>query len=179
MITEMEAYDGFCDKASHAHLGKTKRNEPMFSHPGYFYVYFTYGMHWLLNIVTGKKDYPAAVLIRGAISLEHASKSTDIFPLENSSSSRKLSKSSHGPRPLVFSRHIPSPIVLTGPAKLTKFLKIDGKLNGKQVGKKTGLWLEDRGVRIKKNEIKKTPRIGVDFAGPVWAKKRWRFLIGK
>ncbi|MEK9174966.1 MAG: DNA-3-methyladenine glycosylase, partial [Patescibacteria group bacterium] len=65
MITEVEAYDGHRDKASHAHHGKTDRNAPMFNSAGHWYVYFTYGMHWMLNIVTGPKNYPAAILIRG------------------------------------------------------------------------------------------------------------------
>ena len=64
-ITEVEAYDGPRDKASHASRGKTKRNTPMFGKAGQFYVYFTYGMHWMLNIVTGPENYPAAILIRG------------------------------------------------------------------------------------------------------------------
>lgn len=65
MITEVEAYDGPHDKASHAHRGKTGRNTPMFGDAGGWYVYFTYGAHWMLNIVTGPKNYPAAILIRG------------------------------------------------------------------------------------------------------------------
>src|SRR3989344_8777993 len=66
MIIETEAYDGFKDKASHAHWGQTARNSIMFGKPGHIYAYFTYGMHWMLNIVTGEKGYPAAGLIRGA-----------------------------------------------------------------------------------------------------------------
>ncbi len=66
VIHEVEAYDGFEDKASHAHRGKTPRNEIMFSPGGYWYVYLCYGVHWLLNIVTERADYPGAVLIRGA-----------------------------------------------------------------------------------------------------------------
>jgi DNA-3-methyladenine glycosylase len=65
LITEAEAYRGFNDLASHASKGKTKRNEIMFGHPGRVYVYLVYGMHWMLNIVTEEKDFPAAVLIRG------------------------------------------------------------------------------------------------------------------
>jgi len=65
MITETEAYDGLHDKASHASRGKTPRNAPMFGGAGRFYVYLCYGMYWMLNVVTGEKGYPAAVLIRG------------------------------------------------------------------------------------------------------------------
>jgi len=64
-ITELEAYDGTEDKACHAHKGKTPRNTIMFGPAGHWYVYLCYGMHWLLNIVTGTEDYPAAVLFRG------------------------------------------------------------------------------------------------------------------
>jgi len=63
-IVEVEAYDGLIDKAAHTYSGKTKRNEIMFNKGGYFYVYFTYGVHFCCNIVTGKKDHGTAVLIR-------------------------------------------------------------------------------------------------------------------
>lgn len=136
MITEVEAYDGFDDKASHAHRGKTERNKIMFGRAGVWYVYFTYGMHWMLNMVTGEIGYPAAVLIRG----------TD---------------------------------QISGPARLTKFLKIDKKLNGERADKKFGLWIEDRGVKISRGEIKKTPRVGVAYAGPSWSKKKYRFVLAR
>ncbi len=64
-ITEVEAYDGPDDRASHASRGRTDRNAPMFGPPGRWYLYLCYGMHWMLNIVTGPVGYPAAVLIRG------------------------------------------------------------------------------------------------------------------
>jgi DNA-3-methyladenine glycosylase len=64
-IVETEAYEGLKDKASKAHRGQTPGNTPMFAKPGTLYVYFTYGMHWLLNVVCGKEGYPAAVLLRG------------------------------------------------------------------------------------------------------------------
>lgn len=133
-ITEVEAYDGLPDLASHANRGKTKRNEVMFGPAGCWYVYFTYGMHWMLNIVTGPKNYPAAVLIRGA---------GDI----------------------------------SGPARLTKSLKIDEQLNGAMAEPKSGLWFEDRGMTIAPKTIKRTPRIGVAYAGPIWSKKKYRFMI--
>lgn len=134
MMTEVEAYDGFKDKASHASRGRTERNAPMFGEADRWYVYFTYGMHWMLNIVCGKRDYPAAVLIRAVEGVN-------------------------------------------GPARLTKFLKIGKKINNRPADKKTGLWIEDRGVRIAAREIRRGARIGVDYAGKFWAKRRWRFYI--
>lgn len=64
-ITETEAYDGFEDRASHAHRGPTPRNRVMFGPPGRAYVYLCYGVHWLLNFTTREAGYPAAVLLRG------------------------------------------------------------------------------------------------------------------
>ena len=137
MITEVEAYDGHLDKASHAHRGETARNAPMFGPAGVWYVYFVYGMHNMLNIVTGPKDYPAAVLIRG---------------IEG----------------------------INGPGKFTKFLKIDKKFNKKPATRATGLWIESAsrrmGVKIKKSQIKTSPRIGVNYAGEC-KDKHYRFYI--
>lgn len=136
MITEVEAYDGFSDKASHASRGKTARNAVMFGASGIWYVYFTYGMHWMLNIVVGPKDYPAAILIRGVEGIN-------------------------------------------GPARLTKFLRIDKKFNTRPAVRKTGLWIEGRGVKIPSNKIKAASRIGVAYSSPVWSKKKWRFYLGQ
>jgi DNA-3-methyladenine glycosylase len=133
MITDVEAYDGWDDKASHASRGQTPRNTPMFDEPGTIYVYFTYGMHWMLNVVCGARGYPAAILIRGA---------GDII----------------------------------GPARLTKSLSIDKDLNGKILGRKNGLWIEDRGLIIPKKKIQKTPRIGVAYAEE-YACKPWRYVL--
>ncbi len=63
-ITETESYIGEADTACHAHKGRTKRTEVMYREAGTIYVYLCYGMHWLLNIVTGETDDPQAVLIR-------------------------------------------------------------------------------------------------------------------
>jgi len=68
-INEVEAYKGSEDPASHAYLGITERNKPMFGKSGHFYVYFTYGMYHCLNIVTEIDKSPSAVLIRSIIPL--------------------------------------------------------------------------------------------------------------
>ncbi len=133
-ILETESYEGFDDKASHASRGKTARNAPMFEKAGTIYVYFTYGMHYMLNLVCGPQDHPAAVLTRGVEGI-------------------------------------------IGPGRLTKKLKIDKSFNGKILGKKTGLWIEQEKIEIsKKVKIKRTPRIGVDYSG-IWAKKLLRFVL--
>ena len=78
-ISETEAYDGHEDKACHAHRGKTSRNEVMFGQAGFWYVYLCYGMHWMLNVVTGPIDFPAAVLIRGCDGVEGPGRLTKAF----------------------------------------------------------------------------------------------------
>lgn len=153
MITEVEAYDGFDDKASHVGRGKTERNKIMFEKAGKWYVYFTYGMHWMLNIVCGPKDYPAAILIRGGVIYTRSGR-TECIHLKNK---KQLS--------------------INGPARITKFLKIDKKFNGKFADKKIGLWIEDRKIKIKKSQIIKTKRVGVEYAGKIWANKPYRFIL--
>ena len=63
-ISETEAYCGEADTACHAHKGRTRRTEVMYGDAGTIYIYLCYGIHWMLNIVTGEKDQPEAVLIR-------------------------------------------------------------------------------------------------------------------
>ena len=66
-ISEVEVYKGEDDTACHAHKGKTKRTEVMYGEAGRYYIYLCYGIHYLLNIVTGKKDEPQAILIRATL----------------------------------------------------------------------------------------------------------------
>jgi DNA-3-methyladenine glycosylase len=134
MITEVEAYDGESDLACHARVGRTKRTEPMYAAGGVWYVYLCYGVHEMLNLVVGPRDWPAAVLIRGV----------DGFG---------------------------------GPGRLTKGLGIGRELNASVAAKASGLWIDDRGVRVLRDGFEATPRIGVDYAGLEWAGKRWRFVL--
>ena len=75
-ISETEAYCGESDTACHAHKGRTKRTEVMYMEAGTIYVYLCYGMHWLLNLVTGEKEEPEAVLIRACVDADGPAKLT-------------------------------------------------------------------------------------------------------
>ncbi|HLY91167.1 MAG TPA: DNA-3-methyladenine glycosylase [Acetobacteraceae bacterium] len=143
MITEVEAYKGPRDKAAHSYNGRrTRRVEPLYDDGGTVYVYFIYGIHWMLNFSTAGEDMPEGVLIRGILA--------DLDGEEK---------------------------LLAGPGRVTKYLRIDKKLDGADVTDSAQIWLEDRGVRIPARFIKRGPRIGVDFAGPFWAARPWRFWI--
>lgn len=91
-ITETEAYDGHEDKASHAHKGPTTRNVVMFGPPGRTYIYLCYGVHWLLNITTREKGYPAAVLIRGLEGLDGPGKLTKHLHVDSSQNNQLLTR---------------------------------------------------------------------------------------
>jgi DNA-3-methyladenine glycosylase len=133
VITEVEAYDGPDDKASHASRGLTPRNAVMFGPGGVWYVYLVYGIHEMLNLVTGPEGYPAAILIRGLDSV-------------------------------------------SGPGRLTRSLGLDLRFNGLPAAPDSGLFLEDIGQAVARKSIRRTPRIGVGYAGPVWAAKPYRFF---
>lgn len=92
-IHETEAYDGFEDRASHARKGVTPRNVVMFGPPAHAYVYLCYGVHWLLNIVTREKGYPAAVLIRGVQGVEGPGRLTKHFQIDSTFNGQLLTRS--------------------------------------------------------------------------------------
>mgnify|MGYP000979427510 CR=1 FL=1 len=91
-ICETEAYDGFEDRASHASKGATTRNVVMFGPPGGAYIYLCYGVHWLFNITTREKGYPAAVLIRGVEGVEGPGRLTKHFQITSSFNDRLLTR---------------------------------------------------------------------------------------
>lgn len=84
IITETEAYRGSEDQACHASKGRTKRTEIMYHSGGRLYVYFVYGMHWMLNIVTGPEEVPQAVLIRGLKNIRGPGRVTKILGIDRS-----------------------------------------------------------------------------------------------
>jgi DNA-3-methyladenine glycosylase len=94
MLTEVEAYDGPDDLASHASRGRTPRTEVMFGPAGVFYVYLIYGLHWMLNVVTGEPGYPAAVLIRGTTNVSGPGRITARLQIDNSLNGKPAKKSS-------------------------------------------------------------------------------------
>lgn len=153
IISEVEAYKGIEDRASHAFGGRrTRRNETMYHEGGVAYMYLCYGMHAMLNFVTNVEDIPDAVLIRG------------ILP-------------THGEE-LMLQRtgktHI-TPDISNGPGKVSKALGLSVSDNGQSLESET-IWLEDRGVIIPDTQIDITPRIGVDYAGED-AKRPYRFIL--
>ncbi len=160
-IVETEAYNGPFDLASHASRGRTARNQVMFGAPGYIYVYFTYGMHYMLNIVCGAKNYPAAILIRA------------VQPMPSCHCEERSHRFARSGVAMTISGQL---IKTNGPARLTKALKIDKSFNCLPIfTKKHGLWVES-GKKIKPSQIVKTTRIGVDYAG-IYKNKKWRFYI--
>lgn len=148
-ISETEAYIGEGDAACHAHAGtRTARTEIMYSQGGVIYVYLIYGIHHMLNLVSGPSGSPEAVLIRAGFLTEDSARLIDEQLL-----------SSDKPQNLIKQ--------LAGPGKLTKRLQIDRELYGKPITPASGLWLEDDGCQP---PVSLRPRIGIDYAGDA---KEW------
>ncbi len=81
-ITETEVYKGETDTACHASRGKTKRNAPLYEEGGRYYLYLCYGIHWLMNVVTGKAGEPQGVLIRACEGAEGPGKLTKALGID-------------------------------------------------------------------------------------------------
>ena len=93
IITEVEAYRGIEDEASHARFGKTSRNNVMFASGGLVYVYLIYGMYWMLNFVTGAEGQAQAILIRGIEGLDGPGKLTKALEIDKSFNGENLASS--------------------------------------------------------------------------------------
>jgi DNA-3-methyladenine glycosylase len=145
-IIETEAYDQ-ADAASHSYHGKTQRTAVMFGPPGHLYVYFTYGMHYCCNIVTGPEGYGAAVLIRA------------IEPLDGQ---ELMSQYRHG---------VTGVNLTNGPAKLCQAFNIDKAYNGHDL-RQPPLKLLIKPA-LPKLLIGQSRRIGIRQA----TDKRWRFYV--
>lgn len=151
IIVETEAYCGEEDSACHAHRGKTPRNAVMFGRPGHAYVYFTYGMHYMLNLVTEAEGNPCAVLVRAIVPL------TGVKEME----ARRKRKGSE---------------LTNGPAKICQALNIDKSLNGWDLTLGSKLWIENY-EKIPAKSILATPRIGINYAEKEHRETLWRFLV--
>ncbi|HLB32507.1 MAG TPA: DNA-3-methyladenine glycosylase [Patescibacteria group bacterium] len=147
IITEVEAYIGEEDEACHARFGRTGRSQTLYTKPGTVYVYLCYGTHWMLNIVTEKEHFPAAILIRGIAIFDPILKSYFLNPKSR----------------------------LSGPGRVTKFLGIDKTMNGQIVN--GGDISIGRGIPVDPADIKKGPRVGISYAGEPWLSHPWRFWI--
>ena len=149
LISETEAYFGFDDLASHAKAGRTIRTDPMFGKPGHAYVYFTYGNHWMLNAVTEKEGFPAAVLIRAIQPIEGVDVMMD-----------------HRQGRDTF-----------GPGKLTQALGITKSQNYADLTESSsGLWIE-AGGKVPEKSVTIGARVGLNTTPEPWFSKPWRFLV--
>jgi DNA-3-methyladenine glycosylase len=152
-IVEAEAYIGERDLACHARVGKTLRTRVMYGPAGFAYVYFTYGMHWMLNVITESEEFPAAVLLRA------------IEPLEGIEVMQRL----RGGKEL----HT----LCNGPARLTQALGITGEQNSLDLCQASSdIWVE-YGTTFSPRSIARTPRIGIAQTPEPWRSKSWRYLV--
>jgi DNA-3-methyladenine glycosylase len=148
-LTEVEAYDGENDPASHAFRGPTPRNDVMFGPPGHAYVYFTYGMHYCVNVVCGPVGKAAAVLLRAG----------EVIAGEDVVAMRRPAS-----KPRDYAR---------GPARLCVALGIGRDLNGTDlIGEHSPLVVEP-GQAVPDEAVMTGPRVGISAAGD----RPWRFWV--
>ncbi len=153
LIVETEAYIGTEDLGCHARAGRTPRNETMWGPPGHAYVYFTYGMHWMLNFVTESDGYPAAVLIRSLI------------PREGLERIRQRRSGRH------------ESVLTNGPAKLCQALAVDRSLDGTDLCHSTSTLFVESEPQIPDVHVITGPRIGLNTVPEPWKSIPWRFRV--
>lgn len=149
-ISEVEAYRSPDDSANHARHGRTARNAPMWGPPGRAYVYLCYGLHYLLNIVTGTDGVAEAVLIRAC------------EPVQGLDVVRERRGGKGGP------------VLLTGPGKVGAALGLDLGWNDHPLYRRGGLELR-RGGPVRDHLA--GPRVGVDYARPEHRDAPWRLAL--
>ena len=152
IITETEAYCGEKDLGAHAKAGRTPRTAIMYGPPGFSYVYFTYGMHWMLCAVTRPEGQPEAVLIRAIEPVE----GIDIIEERRGKQARK--------------------VWTDGPAKLTQALGIQGEHNGLDLSHGEAIIFVEAGEAIPDARVRIGPRIGLYSVPEPWKSKPWRYL---
>jgi DNA-3-methyladenine glycosylase len=151
IIVETEAYSNV-ERGCHAYQNRmTARNEIMFGEGGHAYVYLCYGIHNLFNVVTNTEGEADAVLIRALEPIEGVATMKDRMKVMSESR------------------------ITSGPGKLTKALGIDRSLNGQSLWSRH-VWLGDLGEKIANDQVVRSPRIGIDYAGPD-ALLPWRFTL--
>jgi DNA-3-methyladenine glycosylase len=154
LILETEAYQGEEDLGCHASAGRTPRTSVMYGPPGHAYVYFTYGMHWLLNAVTDGEGTAAAVLIRAMLPVEGIDRMTENRPYKA------------GKRGWT-----------DGPAKLTQALAIEREFNTLDLcTPESGLWIEP-GQPVPDELVERSARIGLNSVPEPWRSIPWRFVV--
>jgi DNA-3-methyladenine glycosylase len=172
LIVETEAYVGEEDLACHAAAGRTARNAVMYGPAGHAYVYFVYGMHHCLNVVSERPHFPAAILIRA---LEPESGLRAMAKRRGLDVALEDELGELSERALAAARSRPGRVLralCAGPGRLCQALAIDRTLNGASFrGDELAL---EHGTSL--GPIITTPRVGVDYAGP-WRKKAWRFMV--
>lgn len=149
LIVETEAYISEKDLACHARAGLTPRTAPMYGEPGHAYVYFTYGNHWMLNAVTERERFPAAVLIRA------------IQPIEGVEVMLKRREGRD----------------MFGPGKLTQAMGIGRKENQADLTEPASPLRIEAGVRVPNSLVTKSPRVGLNNTPEPWLSKPWRFKV--
>ena len=153
LITETEAYIDQTDLACHARFGRTQRTAVMFGPPGRAYVYFTYGMHWMLNIVTEADGMPAAVLIRAALPVEGLA----------------VMQARRG-------RADAAARLVNGPGKLAQAFGIDKALNGSDLCARGAALFLERAALVADSAVQVGPRVGLNNTPEPWKSLPWRFL---
>jgi DNA-3-methyladenine glycosylase len=153
VIVEAEAYIGEEDLACHAKAGRTSRTQVMYGPAGFSYVYFTYGMHWMLNVVTESEEFPAAVLIRA------------IQPVEGVDVMQRL----RGRKEI--------PDLCSGPAKLTQALDITRAQNGLDLCQLSSQIAIEPHTKFPSGTVSASPRIGLGNTPEPWKSKPWRYAV--